>query len=563
MKRVIALILVLAMVLLPACSKADRWEEAVDRGRKHMRDDDFEEAIRAFWEAIKLDPKRPEAYKYRGDAYLQAAWEALKDGDTEEAEDYLEEAEDDYDKAEDLDYEDEDELEKCREEAELLEEEIDAYDVGPADRPAEEDDWELTEDWNEETVLRRKERYRDYFYTRFDDNDYVVLADVTGDGAEEMLVVHLEDPDGFEITGHVYTLQNDTVTEIYTNRGSSVHAGGFYGWYLVERDGGYCLGEEGFGMWQGVGILSFTQYIPAADGSREVVEELILNSEDEGNHDEYGMVTQEAYFAYTEQLNDIMAHSYCLYATASESGYGQWIETFPPVVFGTMDDAPMGMDEETVGVKDVYVEVYESPFGGSDYCCHIPAFVLSDERCAIMNEQIYQDLSRIMGEYPFDVEGYEGQPSVGICHSMGAACGIASLVAQVVVQHSDFWYYRTYNMNIATGWEATDQEVVKAFGYSDEEFWALRQQAVEAFFKDFYENALDYMTQEEYDELWIMTTCEENLRTARPFVDEAGRLCLVVDIYSYAGAAYYPYRICLEGDSYEATPLFLSCEQHG
>ena len=124
MKRIVALILVLAMVLLPGCRKADRYEKAIERGREFLLDEAFEEAIKAFWEAIKIDPKRPDAYKFRGDANMMAAEEALKKGDFEDADDYLDDAEDDYDRAEDLGYDDRKELDDRREELEILEERV-------------------------------------------------------------------------------------------------------------------------------------------------------------------------------------------------------------------------------------------------------------------------------------------------------------------------------------------------------------------------------------------------------------------------------------------------------
>ena len=553
MKRIVALLLVLTMVLLPACRKTDRYEKEIQRGHEHMQDGDFLEAIKAFWEAIKIDPKRPEGYKFRGDAYMKAAEEALEEGEFEDAEDYADDAEDDYDRAEELGYDDGKELDDRREELEILVEKIDMHDVGPgSDKPQEE---------SQKTDV--KLQYREFFYSLYNDNDFVVLADVTGDGEEEMLVVHLEDPDGFEITGHVYTVNGGKVEEIYTNRGSSVHAGGFYGWYLVERDGGYCLGEEGFGMWQGMGILSFTQYTLDKNGQKTVVEELILDSQEEGNHDDNGVVTEAAYFDYADQLYQIMERSYRLYATASECGYGRWIETFPPTVFETMDDAPPATVTATVGVEDVYLDVLHSPFGGDDYCCHIPGFVMDDDRCAVMNEQIYQDLSRIMSEYPFDVDGYEGQPAVGITYSKGEADGIASIVAQVMIQHSDYWYYRTYNMNIATGWEANDQEVIAACGYNPEEYRSLLETAVAAYFEKSFEGILEYVSQEEYNEAYVMSTCEETLRGARPFIDSLGRLCVVTDIYGFAGASSYPNMICLESEDHTATPAVIHCPGHG
>ena len=123
MRRLVALLIVLAMVLLPACRKEDRWQEQYELGRKYLSDGDYEEAILAFTLAIEIDPQQPKAYLYRGDAYIMAALDAMEDGDYDEAEDYLDLADDDYDRAEDLDY-DEDKLEDRREELEELEDEL-------------------------------------------------------------------------------------------------------------------------------------------------------------------------------------------------------------------------------------------------------------------------------------------------------------------------------------------------------------------------------------------------------------------------------------------------------
>ena len=123
MRRLVALLIVLAMVLLPACGQEDRWQEQYELGRKYLSDGDYEEAILAFTLAIEIDPEQPKAYLYRGDAYIMAALECMEDGDYDEAEDFLDMADDDYDRAEDLDY-DEDKIDDRREELEELEDEL-------------------------------------------------------------------------------------------------------------------------------------------------------------------------------------------------------------------------------------------------------------------------------------------------------------------------------------------------------------------------------------------------------------------------------------------------------
>ena len=118
-------------------------------------------------------------------------------------------------------------------------------------------------------------------------------------------------------------------------------------------------------------------------------------------------------------------------------------------------------------------------------------------------------------------------------------------------------------MNIESGWEANDQEVIAACGYSPEEYRAALETAVSAYFENRFEGVLEYITQEEYDEMYVMTTCEETLRSARPFIDSQGRLCVVTEIGSFAGASSYPCMVCLESADYTAQPGFLACPEHG
>ena len=96
MKRWIALLLtlVVAFGLVGCSSKDDDWQKQYDLGVRYLTEGEYEEAILAFAAAIEIDPKRPEAYVGRGDAYrqlgdlasaeqdYQTAWE-LDPGNTE------------------------------------------------------------------------------------------------------------------------------------------------------------------------------------------------------------------------------------------------------------------------------------------------------------------------------------------------------------------------------------------------------------------------------------------------------------------------------------------------
>ena len=96
MKRIVSLLLTLALVLgLCACGQSAQatWQEQYDLGVKYLSEGNYEEAILAFTAAIEIDPKRPEAYIGRGDAYLAS-------GDSQ---DNLAAAQADYETALDLD----------------------------------------------------------------------------------------------------------------------------------------------------------------------------------------------------------------------------------------------------------------------------------------------------------------------------------------------------------------------------------------------------------------------------------------------------------------------------
>ena len=66
------LTLILTLTLLCACSQkaGATWQEQYDLGVKYLDEGNYEQAILAFTAAIDIDPKRPESYIGRGEAYI-------------------------------------------------------------------------------------------------------------------------------------------------------------------------------------------------------------------------------------------------------------------------------------------------------------------------------------------------------------------------------------------------------------------------------------------------------------------------------------------------------------
>ena len=84
MKRFTALLLaVLLLLSLAACGGKNIWQEQYDLGMRYLNEGNYQEAIIAFEAAIKIDPKRPEAYLGAAEAYMGL-------GDTDSARKILE-----------------------------------------------------------------------------------------------------------------------------------------------------------------------------------------------------------------------------------------------------------------------------------------------------------------------------------------------------------------------------------------------------------------------------------------------------------------------------------------
>ena len=64
-------------LFLTSCGHQSTWQEQYDLGVRYLSEGNYEEAVIAFTAAIDIDPKRPEGYVGRGDAYIGS-------GETEE-----------------------------------------------------------------------------------------------------------------------------------------------------------------------------------------------------------------------------------------------------------------------------------------------------------------------------------------------------------------------------------------------------------------------------------------------------------------------------------------------
>lgn len=81
----LALVLLCSVLLLGGCEKEPTWQDHYDLGIQAMEEENYEEAITHFEDAIALDPTKPEAYSALADVYVamenwEKALEVLQQG---------------------------------------------------------------------------------------------------------------------------------------------------------------------------------------------------------------------------------------------------------------------------------------------------------------------------------------------------------------------------------------------------------------------------------------------------------------------------------------------------
>lgn len=120
-----------------------------------------------------------------------------------------------------------------------------------------------------------------YFYENFSSDDRVVVADVTHDGIDDMIVVTMDDePYERSYTCYVCIVsQNGEIKTVEHSTGSNFHAGGFFNVYIRQTEEGFWnMGHESNDMWQGYGSLRFDEYYLDASGNIVLVNSIAASS---------------------------------------------------------------------------------------------------------------------------------------------------------------------------------------------------------------------------------------------------------------------------------------------
>lgn len=231
--------------------------------------------------------------------------------------------------------------------------------------------------------------------------------------------------------------------------------------------------------------------------------------------------------------------------------------TVEPVTEAPETEAPTEEPAQHVlFIKDQFCETYENSYGGT-YCVHIPKLVLNGDDKLTINNKIYTEHMRKLHENT-DNE----QPSASAAYAMGEANGYASVITAFQQQEYEFVEYSIVHVNAQTGQEATDNQILASFGYTPDSFRVDVRKAMEKLFVADNDSMRQTIGEEAYRQALSEHLSDENISTAKPFIDADGKLCFVVKFYTFAGAGYYYNRICLQMPASYPEPQTIACDEH-
>lgn len=107
---------------------------------------------------------------------------------------------------------------------------------------------------------------------------------------------------------------------------------------------------------------------------------------------------------------------------------------------------------------------------------------------------------------------------------------------------ADFIDYMVFNFNTSTGKLLDTAALMQELNIADYEEKAV--QAAQAAFLKMYSSAMEDPDDFTCSQL-NATICEENIAASMPYLDAEGQLMAIINIYSLAGASYYPEVISL------------------
>lgn len=215
---------------------------------------------------------------------------------------------------------------------------------------------------------------------------------------------------------------------------------------------------------------------------------------------------------------------------------------------GVNDCLPLDLSTFNVDAQeDVYVDdVYSQDIRVNDnllYGYHIPRVHLSGNYADAINTEIYNSLYSVAEDSVKQIGEY-GYPSssAGISYRWAVNGNILSLV---ILRQGEYALdeYMVYNINISSGEEVSTASLIQAAGLSEGEYYEKAKQVLGSrFWSGWDPSSANFGYQyfvDFFNEQLKRTISNENIDQSHPYINENGQLCMIVRLYSLAGADSY------------------------
>ena len=202
-----------------------------------------------------------------------------------------------------------------------------------------------------------------------------------------------------------------------------------------------------------------------------------------------------------------------------------------PLLSGTVGEA--GYWYDVINEQGEYTDLSGNAI---QYSYAIPAFNVDSADASRLNDAIMEICQPYVDEILEGVENGYSLMTRGVSYD---ASLVGEIVSLLITVETDFGFtdYYTFNLNVATGNEATGADMIAQVGLEESAFVTAAQEAASACFKSKYGSMEGDAF---YQELYDKTMSADIYSLYMPiFFDADGSLNVIAPIYAMAGAEYY------------------------
>ncbi len=194
---------------------------------------------------------------------------------------------------------------------------------------------------------------------------------------------------------------------------------------------------------------------------------------------------------------------------------------------------------EPVVIYDAFCEAgtYSDEYHNTwNYVLRIPAIKTSGADATRLNQELFTAL------YPAvnDAKDAMAMGNSLIVNRVDYTISINDQLISIVCETDTDWGFESYytvNFDASTKTEVTQEQLLQRFGMTKDQFLDLAVQVMQQHFQDNYTAA---PKDEMYWDRYNKSTAKDNFSSdCQLFVNDSGRLCMIVKLYSMAGADYY------------------------